>query len=100
MAKQRQQFSGEQAFNAIVNMCKTQIDVEAKQADNPEEYKHQMTSMLNVITKSNLRTSAQLNDDAIEAYHQMNDQAELQAAEQQMLAAQDTIARLTAGRQV
>ena len=98
MAKQRQQFTGENAFDAIVNMCNIEITKEAKNADNPEQYVEQMTGLLNQVTHSNMRTMTQLQDDTIEQYHQINEaqvEAQEQADAEELAEAQETIARLT-----
>jgi len=94
MAKQRQQFTGEQGFDALLKTINKVAQAELGQLSPEDTIKAKqeglaaVQEMTNILGNSNMRTSTQLQDDAIEQYHQIMEQQEaerLAAAEQNEL---------------
>lgn len=95
MAKARQQFSSETGFNALLATIQKVAQAELGQLSPEETVKAKqeglqaVNEMTNIIGNSNMRTYVQLQDDAIEQYHQAEEAVELAAAEQQAAATED-----------
>lgn len=84
--KTRQQFTSENGLNALLETINKVALAELGQLSPEDAVKAKaeglaaVQNMTNIIGNSNMRTSVQLQDDAIEQYHQVMEQAEAEAA--------------------
>ena len=108
MAKQRRQHTGTSAIQSLLGAINQVAKAEKAKVDGSLTTEQQVDAVntamdaveqaTGVIGESNLITALELQDDAIEQYHQIAEQAELAEAQEQQRIANETIARLTGGQ--